>query len=139
MPTGDNCSPWRTVAPIACNVSGTKCRPFSTPSKMLTKSTVSAANHVGLWVRLSVGLQQTSEQLTYCPFFPLGYLIKLKDPELALSIEVCLKALLLAFTCDNYEDEKVLKDLMAKVFQHGRRPTIITSRFFSRVHDTRKR
>lgn len=77
--------------------------------------------------------------ICYFAFFSLGYLIKLKDPELALSIEVCLKSLLLSFTCDNYDDEKVLKDLMAKVFQHGKRPTIITSKFYSRVHDTQRR
>lgn len=77
--------------------------------------------------------------LVFCLLFSIGYLISLKDPELALSIEVCLKYLLLAFTCDNYDDERVLKGLMAKVLQHGRRPTIITSRFFPQVHDTRKR
>uniref|UniRef100_A0A3Q4MY90 Structural maintenance of chromosomes protein 6 n=1 Tax=Neolamprologus brichardi TaxID=32507 RepID=A0A3Q4MY90_NEOBR len=60
------------------------------------------------------------------PRGPLGYLISLKDPELALAVEVCLKGQLLAFTCDNYEDEKVLQGLMAKMFQGGRRPSIIT-------------
>uniref|UniRef100_A0A3Q4MY98 Structural maintenance of chromosomes protein 6 n=1 Tax=Neolamprologus brichardi TaxID=32507 RepID=A0A3Q4MY98_NEOBR len=72
------------------------------------------------------------------PRGPLGYLISLKDPELALAVEVCLKGQLLAFTCDNYEDEKVLQGLMAKMFQGGRRPSIITSNFISQVHDTRK-
>uniref|UniRef100_A0AAX7U613 Structural maintenance of chromosomes protein 6 n=1 Tax=Astatotilapia calliptera TaxID=8154 RepID=A0AAX7U613_ASTCA len=72
------------------------------------------------------------------PRGPLGYLISLKDPELALAVEVCLKGQLLAFTCDNYEDEKVLQGLMAKMFQGGRRPAIITSNFISQVHDTRK-
>uniref|UniRef100_A0AAX7TFN8 Structural maintenance of chromosomes protein 6 n=1 Tax=Astatotilapia calliptera TaxID=8154 RepID=A0AAX7TFN8_ASTCA len=73
------------------------------------------------------------------PRGPLGYLISLKDPELALAVEVCLKGQLLAFTCDNYEDEKVLQGLMAKMFQGGRRPAIITSNFISQVHDTRKK
>lgn len=68
-----------------------------------------------------------------------GYLISLKDPELALSVEVCLKGQLQAFTCDNHEDEKVLQGLMAKVLPSGRRPTIITSHFLPRVHDTRSR
>lgn len=71
--------------------------------------------------------------------FSLGYLISLKDPELALSIEICLKNLLQAFTCDNYDDEKVLMSLMAKVIHHGKRPAIITSRFIPKVHDTRRR
>nr|XP_061805050.1 structural maintenance of chromosomes protein 6-like [Nerophis lumbriciformis] len=73
------------------------------------------------------------------PRGPLGYLIKLKDPEQALAIEVCLKSLLFAFTCDNYDDEKALKGIMAKVMQSGRRPPIITSKFLPRVHDTKRR
>nr|XP_057912174.1 structural maintenance of chromosomes protein 6-like [Doryrhamphus excisus]XP_057912175.1 structural maintenance of chromosomes protein 6-like [Doryrhamphus excisus]XP_057912176.1 structural maintenance of chromosomes protein 6-like [Doryrhamphus excisus] len=73
------------------------------------------------------------------PRGPLGHLITLKDPELALAIEVCLKSLLQAFTCDNYDDEKVLKGLMDKVFPGGRRPPIITGQFITHVYDTRKR
>uniref|UniRef100_A0A669DUA3 Structural maintenance of chromosomes protein 6 n=1 Tax=Oreochromis niloticus TaxID=8128 RepID=A0A669DUA3_ORENI len=78
-------------------------------------------------------------QFKHRPRGPLGYLISLKDPELALAVEVCLKGQLLAFTCDNYEDEKVLQGLMARMFQGGRRPAIITSNFLSQVHDTRKK
>ncbi|XP_054617477.1 structural maintenance of chromosomes protein 6-like isoform X2 [Dunckerocampus dactyliophorus] len=73
------------------------------------------------------------------PRGPLGYLINLKDPELALAIEVCLKSLLQAFTCDNYDDEKVLKGLMDKVFPGGRRPPIITGQFITHVYDTKRR
>ncbi|XP_037112816.1 structural maintenance of chromosomes protein 6 [Syngnathus acus] len=75
------------------------------------------------------------------PRGPLGYLIRLKDPEQALAIEVCLQSLLQAFTCDNYDDEKVLKGLMGRVFgpQSGRRPPIITCKFLPNVHDTRRR
>lgn len=75
----------------------------------------------------------------YVSFSPVGYCISLKDPELALAIEVCLKSQLQAFTCDNYEDEKVLKGLMAKVFPASRRPTIITSHFLPKLHDTSRR
>ncbi|KAK9531542.1 hypothetical protein VZT92_010961 [Zoarces viviparus] len=78
-------------------------------------------------------------QLKHKPRGPLGYLISLKDPELALSVEVCLKGQLQAFTCDNHEDEKVLQGLMSKMFPTGRRPAIITSNFLPRVHDTRSR
>uniref|UniRef100_A0A665WV21 Structural maintenance of chromosomes protein 6 n=1 Tax=Echeneis naucrates TaxID=173247 RepID=A0A665WV21_ECHNA len=60
------------------------------------------------------------------PRGPLGYLISPKDPEYALAIEVCLKGLLLAFTCDNYDDERVLQHLMAKMIPGNRRHTIIT-------------
>ncbi|XP_041831050.1 structural maintenance of chromosomes protein 6-like isoform X2 [Melanotaenia boesemani] len=78
-------------------------------------------------------------QFKHIPRGPLGHLISLKDPEQALAVEVCLKGYLQAFTCDNYEDEKVLQGLMAKVFSGGQRPAIITSPFLPRVHDTRQR
>ncbi|XP_076026649.1 structural maintenance of chromosomes protein 6 [Genypterus blacodes] len=78
-------------------------------------------------------------QFRHRPRGPLGFCISLKDPELALAIEVCLKNHLQAFTCDNYEDEKVLKNLMARVFAKGRRPTIITSHFLPKIHDTGRR
>uniref|UniRef100_A0A8P4G5T0 Structural maintenance of chromosomes protein 6 n=1 Tax=Dicentrarchus labrax TaxID=13489 RepID=A0A8P4G5T0_DICLA len=78
-------------------------------------------------------------QFKHRPRGPLGYLISLKDPEMALAVEVCLKGQLQAFTCDNHEDERVLQGLMTKVFPTGRRPAIITSHFLPHVHDTRKR
>ncbi|XP_039982042.1 structural maintenance of chromosomes protein 6 isoform X1 [Xiphias gladius] len=78
-------------------------------------------------------------QFKHKPRGPLGYLISLKDPELALAVEVCLKGQLQAFTCDNHEDEKVLQGLMARMLPGGRRPTIITSQFLPQLHDTRKR
>lgn len=68
-----------------------------------------------------------------------GYLISLKVPELALAVELCIKGLLQAFTCDNHNDERVLKGIMSKVFQGGQRPQIITSPFLPNCHDTRKR
>lgn len=71
--------------------------------------------------------------------FPSGYLISVRDPELALPIEICLKGQLQAFTCDNHDDEKVLQGLMARAIKNGRRPTIITSKFLPSVHDTRER
>ncbi|XP_008299657.1 structural maintenance of chromosomes protein 6 [Stegastes partitus] len=78
-------------------------------------------------------------QFKHKPRGPLGYLISLKDPELALAVEVCLKGQLQAFTCDNHEDERVLQGLMAKMFPGSRRPAIITSRFLPHVHDTTKK
>ncbi|XP_068198387.1 structural maintenance of chromosomes protein 6-like [Antennarius striatus] len=78
-------------------------------------------------------------QFKHKPRGPLGYLISLKDPEMALAVEICLKGQLQAFTCDNYEDEKVLQSLMTKVFPAARRPAIITSHFLPCVHNTSKR
>ncbi|KAM3603130.1 uncharacterized protein V6R79_017017 [Siganus canaliculatus] len=87
------------------------------------------------------GIQEAHSrgQFRQKPRGPLGYLISLKEPELALAVEVCLKGLLQAFTCDNHQDEKVLQGLMTKFFTHGRRPSIITSKFLPNVHDTRRR
>ncbi|KAJ8009718.1 hypothetical protein DPEC_G00094450 [Dallia pectoralis] len=73
------------------------------------------------------------------PVGPLGYCIRLKDHEQAQAVESCLGALMMAFTCDNHEDEKLLQGLMRGHFQSGRRPQIITSQFFNRVHDTSRR
>ena len=69
----------------------------------------------------------------------IGFHISLKDPEMALAVESCLKGQLQAFTCDNHEDERVLQGLMTRVLPRGRRPAIITSSFLTSVHDTRKR
>uniref|UniRef100_A0A671XCQ1 Structural maintenance of chromosomes protein 6 n=1 Tax=Sparus aurata TaxID=8175 RepID=A0A671XCQ1_SPAAU len=66
------------------------------------------------------------------PRGPLGYHISLKDPEMALAVESCLKGQLQAFTCDNHEDERVLQGLMTRVLPRGRRPAIITSSFLPR-------
>uniref|UniRef100_A0A672HH36 Structural maintenance of chromosomes protein 6 n=1 Tax=Salarias fasciatus TaxID=181472 RepID=A0A672HH36_SALFA len=66
-------------------------------------------------------------------------ILVLKDPELALAVEVCLKGQLQAFTCDNHDDERLLQTLMARAMPNSRRPVIITSQFLPRVHDTRKR
>lgn len=57
MPAGDNCSPWKAVAPIACDVSESICRLFSLPLKRLTEGVSSSTDHVGLWVRLDVCLR----------------------------------------------------------------------------------
>ncbi|XP_043924473.1 structural maintenance of chromosomes protein 6 [Protopterus annectens] len=72
------------------------------------------------------------------PLGPLGACIRLKDPELALAVESCLKGLLLAFCCDNYKDEKVLQSLMSK-FCKTSRPQIIVSEFTNSVYDVRAR
>ncbi|KAF3849881.1 hypothetical protein F7725_019600 [Dissostichus mawsoni] len=64
-------------------------------------------------------------QLRQKPRGPLGHLIRLKDPEMALAVEVCLKGQLQAFTCDNHDDEKVLQGLMA--VNHPEYPSVLQS------------
>nr|XP_055058867.1 structural maintenance of chromosomes protein 6-like [Misgurnus anguillicaudatus]XP_055058868.1 structural maintenance of chromosomes protein 6-like [Misgurnus anguillicaudatus] len=69
------------------------------------------------------------------PVGPLGYCIRLRDPDLGLAVESCLRALMLSFCCDNHQDEKVLQNIMKSCFQQGRRPQIIVSSFTDRVYD----
>uniref|UniRef100_A0A4W4GP55 Structural maintenance of chromosomes protein 6 n=1 Tax=Electrophorus electricus TaxID=8005 RepID=A0A4W4GP55_ELEEL len=69
------------------------------------------------------------------PVGPLGYCIRLRDAELCLAVESCLKSLLFAFCCDNYMDEKVLQLLMSKAFSQERRPQIIVSEFTDTLYD----
>ncbi|KAG7461051.1 hypothetical protein MATL_G00205940 [Megalops atlanticus] len=69
------------------------------------------------------------------PVGPLGCCIRLKDPQLALAVESCLKALILAFCCDNYHDEKILQGLMSRYYNQLKRPQIIVSEFSSTLYN----
>ncbi|XP_018430897.1 PREDICTED: structural maintenance of chromosomes protein 6-like [Nanorana parkeri] len=73
------------------------------------------------------------------PIGPLGACIRLKDPQLDLAVESCLKSLLLAFCCDNHQDERTLQNLMSREFQHGQRPSIIVNGFRDRMYDVSQR
>ncbi|XP_066453092.1 structural maintenance of chromosomes protein 6 [Eleutherodactylus coqui] len=73
------------------------------------------------------------------PIGPLGACIRLKDPQLALAVESCLKSLLLAFCCDNHQDERMLQSLMSKVFPHGQRPQIIVNEFRNQMYNVSQR
>ncbi|KFO92744.1 Structural maintenance of chromosomes protein 6, partial [Buceros rhinoceros silvestris] len=71
------------------------------------------------------------------PLGPLGAFIHLKDAELALAVESCLKGLVQAFCCDNHSDETTLQLLMSKYYPRGFRPQIIVIKFQSEVYDVR--
>lgn len=73
------------------------------------------------------------------PIGPLGSCIRLKDPQHDLAVESCLKSLLLAFCCDNHQDERTLQNLMSREFPHGQRPSIIVNEFRDRVYDVSQR
>ncbi|KAM8810276.1 structural maintenance of chromosomes protein 6 [Eudromia elegans] len=75
----------------------------------------------------------------YKPIGPLGAFIHLKDAELALAVESCLKSLVLAFCCDNHDDERNLQMLMSKYYPPGFRPQIIVNKFQNKVYDVRHR
>nr|KAF6448877.1 structural maintenance of chromosomes 6 [Rousettus aegyptiacus] len=79
-------------------------------------------------------------QFTYKPVGPLGACIHLRDPDLALAIESCLKGLLQAYCCHNHADERVLQALMRKFYLPGAsRPQIIVSEFRNDMYDVRHR
>ncbi|XP_067678031.1 structural maintenance of chromosomes protein 6-like isoform X2 [Haliotis asinina] len=69
------------------------------------------------------------------PRGPLGSCFQLRDPEWALAVESCLKALLHAFCCTDHHDEKVLEGIFEREIKDGRHPSIIVSRFTTQVHD----
>ncbi|XP_030643222.1 structural maintenance of chromosomes protein 6 [Chanos chanos] len=69
------------------------------------------------------------------PKGPLGFCITLRDAELGLAVESCLKTLMLAFCCDNHKDEKVLQALMGCFYPEGRRPQIIVSEFSDTLYN----
>uniref|UniRef100_A0A8D0GAF5 Structural maintenance of chromosomes protein 6 n=1 Tax=Sphenodon punctatus TaxID=8508 RepID=A0A8D0GAF5_SPHPU len=73
------------------------------------------------------------------PIGPIGAFIHLKDAELALGVEACLKSLLQAFCCDNHKDERMLQALMSKYCLSGHRPQIIVSNFREEVYDVQRR
>uniref|UniRef100_A0A8I3WLR4 Structural maintenance of chromosomes protein 6 n=1 Tax=Callithrix jacchus TaxID=9483 RepID=A0A8I3WLR4_CALJA len=79
-------------------------------------------------------------RFTCKPVGPLGACIHLRDPELALAIESCLKGLLQAYCCHNHADERVLQALMKKFYLPGTsRPQIIVSEFRNEIYDVRHR
>ena len=70
----------------------------------------------------------------------LGACIHLRDPELALAIESCLKGLLQAYCCHNHADERVLQALMKKFYSPGTsRPQIIVSERIENNENHRQR
>uniref|UniRef100_A0A8B9PF19 Structural maintenance of chromosomes protein 6 n=1 Tax=Apteryx owenii TaxID=8824 RepID=A0A8B9PF19_APTOW len=75
----------------------------------------------------------------YKPVGPLGAFIHLKDAELTLAVESCLKGLVQAFCCDNHNDERNLQILMSKYYPPGFRPQIIVNKFQDKVYDVRHR
>ncbi|XP_062429143.1 structural maintenance of chromosomes protein 6 isoform X2 [Rhea pennata] len=75
----------------------------------------------------------------YKPVGPLGAFIHLKDAELTLAVESCLKGLVQAFCCDNHNDERNLQILMSKYYPSGFRPQIIVNKFQNKVYDVRHR
>ncbi|XP_052255864.1 structural maintenance of chromosomes protein 6-like isoform X2 [Dreissena polymorpha] len=70
------------------------------------------------------------------PIGPIGACFTLKDNKWALPVECCLKGLMNAFCCHDYQDEKALEQIIQSVCP-GNKITIITSRFKDQVYDTK--
>ncbi|XP_075057499.1 structural maintenance of chromosomes protein 6 [Mixophyes fleayi] len=73
------------------------------------------------------------------PIGPLGACVHLKDPQLALAVECCLKGLIAAFCCDNHQDERILQNLMSRACPPGYRPQIIVNTFRNEVYNVSQR
>lgn len=76
------------------------------------------------------------------PLGPLGYYLKLENPEIAGPLEVHLGRNAHAFLCDNYQDMAVLSGIfkrLATISRDFRQPTIVTRPFVKRHDVTRYR
>lgn len=71
------------------------------------------------------------------PIGPIGAHIKVNNDKWIFSIENHLgRATLRTFLVDNFEDNKMLQFVMDKVVPGNiRRPTVITSKFFDKIHN----
>uniref|UniRef100_UPI00358F1211 structural maintenance of chromosomes protein 6-like n=1 Tax=Myxine glutinosa TaxID=7769 RepID=UPI00358F1211 len=73
------------------------------------------------------------------PIGPLGSLLRIRDPELALAAESCLKDIVYAFCCHSYQDEHTLESIIRGMPLRGHRPQIIVTPFLDKLHEISKR
>lgn len=66
------------------------------------------------------------------PIGPLGYYIRLSNPDVAGPLEIHLGKNAHAFACDNHHDMTVLASIYKRVYRESRPPPIITRQFVSR-------
>ncbi|XP_044253818.1 structural maintenance of chromosomes protein 6 [Tribolium madens] len=83
-------------------------------------------------------IEQNKSRFKHQPRGPLGSYIKLKDKKWAVAVESYLTpGLLGSFTVDNSSDNQLLVQIFNQVWSSGRKPAIITSKFFFKKHDVR--
>lgn len=72
------------------------------------------------------------------PLGPLGFYLRLKDPEVAPALEIILGKNAHAFICDNHQDMGVLKTILKDVYPKNgmARPPQVICRPFGHRHDT---
>lgn len=69
------------------------------------------------------------------PIGPVGRYISLKDPSISTALQASLKQLTHAYVCDNFEDSKVLNEILKCTIRSGRKPQVITRKFHSQKFD----
>ena len=70
------------------------------------------------------------------PRGPIGFYVQPKESKWALAIEQCLGAIVNSFVCSNYDDEKLMHQLIAKHVQEvRRRPRVIVTDFKTPLYD----
>ncbi|RUS90138.1 hypothetical protein EGW08_002105 [Elysia chlorotica] len=90
----------------------------------------------GAWMPAVITqINACKKQFHKIPLGPLGAKFELKNSKWALAMESCLKGLVSSFVCHDHHDSKLLEDIFNRNCPRGRRPTIITSAFSSKVHD----
>lgn len=75
------------------------------------------------------------------PIGPIGAHIKVNSDKWIFSVENYLgRGHLRTFLVDNFTDNKMLKSIMDRIIPgNARKPTVITSKFFNKVHDISQR
>ncbi|XP_071965000.1 structural maintenance of chromosomes protein 6-like isoform X2 [Antedon mediterranea] len=95
----------------------------------------SQANHMKIFGDYTPRLLEEINKATRNKLFhrkpkgPIGSHISLVDEKWALAIECCLKSLVYAYICHDYQDEKTLKQIMQRVIPHSYKPVVIVSSF----------
>ncbi len=70
------------------------------------------------------------------PLGPIGMFLQPKEDKWALAIEQCIGGTLMAFVCGNYDDEKLMHQLIAKhVPIVHKRPRVIVTNFDTPLYD----
>ncbi|KDR12930.1 structural maintenance of chromosomes protein 6 isoform X2 [Zootermopsis nevadensis] len=95
----------------------------------------------GAWVpRVSQKIDEAFKQRKFgkMPKGPVGAYIKLKDASWAPALESFLGSFLRSYCVDSARDAQVLMQIFNDVLGKERKPAIITSRFFDKVHNVSK-
>jgi chromosome segregation ATPase len=71
------------------------------------------------------------------PKGPIGMFVELKDHKYSIAVEQCLGQLMTAFICENYDDEKIMHQLINKFIQKHK-PRVIVMDYSSNLYEISK-